>query len=179
MHLAELLKPNAGFATRRMLRDAGWSDYRIRAELAAGSLVAVGRDIVATPRADPVLVRVVRMGGRLACVSAARRLHLRVPPGLGLHIIPRRPTTHLKFDEGVRPVVHWTPQPFGPDAHGLAIESWWNALAHIARCQPAEAALTVFESAVRTRLTSVEELQVLASVHRGPFAAVVARLTSL
>ena len=76
-------------ATRAELRSLGITPYELTAAVRAGEIVRVRRGWYAHPKADDRIVRVVRVGGRLACVSALRfhgiwavddgRLHVHVP----------------------------------------------------------------------------------------------------
>lgn len=175
MDLHAILARNHGFATRAGLRRSGLSDHRIRAELAAGRLVAFGRDLVARPTAPAVLRRAVAMRCRVGCVTAAKAMGMWVLDADAFHVIARTRGTHVAHD-GRLPgaTVHWSPSPLEPDGDRLAIESGRNALAHIADCQPVDAAVATFDSAVRSGFISVEELRRLAAIRGGRFAEVVA-----
>jgi len=178
MHLTTLLDRNSGFATRAELRRNGLTSRGIRELISRGVLAPVTRDIVARPSVPAAFQRAVRMGGRVACVTAARTMGIWVLDDGALHVVPRGRGGHFQADNAKPKVVaHWTPEPIEPDRHRLVIESGRNALAHIARCQSVEAAVASFDSAVRLGLVTLEELQQLASVHRGRFAEVVAFVT--
>jgi len=178
MDLATILSRNDGFATRTMLYAAGMSKHRVQDEVAAGRLVAYGRDVVGSPRAPAAFQRAVRMKCRLGCVSAAKASGLWVLKADAFHVVPRVNNSHAA-DDGGFPVarIHWSPSPVEPDRSRLAVESGRNALAHIADCQPRESAVATFDSAVRKGFIAIEELQRLASVRRGRFARVVSLVT--
>ncbi|WP_022880587.1 endonuclease domain-containing protein [Gryllotalpicola ginsengisoli] len=178
MQLDQILDLNDGFATRAALRSAGFSARRIRAEIAQGRLIALGRDIVARPGAGRSRRRAVEMHARLACVSAARLMGLWAIDDGRLHVVPRSLNSHFAPD-GRSPevVAHWSPAPLEPDRHRVAVESGRNALMHIARCQPLSLAVATFDSAIRQRFISVEELRRLASARRDRFARVVAHVS--
>lgn len=178
MRLDTLLAVNQGFVSRAQLRRAGLSSHSIRALIADGALVAFTRDILGRPTVNPTLRRAVAMGGRVACVTAARAMGIWVLDSDEFHVIPRSHNGRFRSD-GLTPeaVLHWTPEPIEPDRSRLAIESGRNTLAHLARCQPLDAAVASFDSAVRLGMITTEELQRLASVHRGRFAETVAHVT--
>ena len=76
-------------ATRAELRSLGVTPHELTAATRSGELVRVRRGWYAHPWADDAVIRAVRVGGRLACVSALRahgvwavddeRLHVHVP----------------------------------------------------------------------------------------------------
>jgi len=178
MQLATLLARNDGFVTRRELGRAGFTAHRIRGLLDRGALVALTRDIVGRPNTRPAFQRAVRMGGRAACVTAARAMEIWVLDEAAFHVVPRAANGRFRPDGGQpEPVLHWTPEPIELDRHRIAAESGRNALAHIAQCQPLDAAVASFDSAVRLGMITLEELRRLASVRRGRFAEVVALVT--
>lgn len=174
MNAHQLLSDNLGIVTRRMLRDAGITDHRIRQGLQAGQLTAVNRSIVALRGAHPELVRAVAMGGRLACVSAARLREIWVIDDGCLHIAFRANASHFANDGQVPAArAHWDSSLLDPVGDLVALESERNMLAHLAKCQPLEFAVAAFDSTVRKGLISLDELELLASVRRGRFARVV------
>jgi len=178
MTLSSLLAKNHGFVTREQLRRSGLTSYGIRALVAKGALVQLTRDILGRPSANPAFTRAVRMGGRVACVSAAAAIGIWTLESNGFHVVPRSRNARFRPDGDEPPaVLHWNAAPIEPDSHRLVIESGRNALAHIARCQPLDAAAASFDSAVRLGMISVEELRRLAAVRRGRFAEAVALVT--
>jgi very-short-patch-repair endonuclease len=179
MDLASILLRNDGFAARATLYAAGFSKHRVQRELAAGNLIAYGRDIVGSPRAAPAFQRAVRMRCRIACVTAAKAAGLWVLQTDAFHVVPRT-STHPRTDDALPPAtVHWSPHPLELDRSRLAIESGRNALAHVADCEPRESAVATFDSAVRRGVISLEELGRLARVRGGRFAQVVALVSPL
>jgi len=178
MHLRELLTDNLGIVTRRMLRDAGISDHQIRRWLRTGTLLSINRSVLAVPGAKPSLVRAVSLGGRLACISAAKLRGLWVVDDGRFHVSFRANKSHFRRDSlAPPPRAHWDSAPLDPHADLTAIESGRNMLVHVANCQPLEYAVAVFDSAVRKGMISVGELQRLATVRRGRFARVVHLVT--
>lgn len=118
----------------------------------------------------------VRVGGTLACVSAARhhglwspeeaeRLHVAVPSNTPRLRSPRDRCTALDALDDV--IVHWS-------ARGTnAVESIVTVIGRVASCVGSDAAFAVAESAVRARRLGVEEARrLIASLAGGaPIAA--------
>jgi very-short-patch-repair endonuclease len=180
MLLSALIADNLGIVTRQMLRDAGVSNHTIRLWLKDNRLIALTRNTVAFPGVHPEFARAVTMGGRLACVSAARLRGIWVVDDGFLHVSFRANKSHFTNDDASpRPRTHWDRRPL--DSHGdiPALESGRSMLAHIANCQPLEYAVAAFDSAVRKGMITLEELRVLASVRHGRFERVAGFVSAL
>jgi len=179
MDLDRILDLNQGFASRAALYAAGFSKRRVQEELRSGRLVAHGRSIVSRRAVPTAFRRAVAMHSRVGCITVAKAMGLWVLDTDSFHVVPRIKNSHVRADARFpAAVVHWSPSPLEPDSGRLVAESGRNALAHIANCQPIEAAVATFDSAVRKGLLSVEELQRLASVRGGRFAAVVSLVSN-
>ncbi|WP_434810583.1 endonuclease domain-containing protein [Microbacterium sp. bgisy189] len=102
---------------------------------------------MATVDADPFLVAAARTGVILTCVTQARRLGLWVLRDERPHVAAAAHAGHVSADA----VIHWHAPtiPRHPDDLVDPIE---NVLVTVARCQPHEAALAVWESAMRSGL---------------------------
>ncbi|ARC57464.1 hypothetical protein AS850_10290 [Frondihabitans sp. 762G35] len=74
--LQSVLWRGGGFATYRQLIDAGATSKRLKALVDGGRLLRPRRGVYALPSADPAGLRAVRLGGRLAELSAARSFGL-------------------------------------------------------------------------------------------------------
>ncbi|PWC07548.1 endonuclease domain-containing protein [Mycetocola zhujimingii] len=146
------------------LLNQGATGYSIRRAVANGSVRRVRRDWIATADCDPALVLAAEFGGRLTCLTAARRiglwtlddddrLHIVVPPNAG------RLGTH----RGVR--VHWGIARVPIGRYDL-VDPIENVLLHVAECQGFESAVTVFDSALRKHVISVQQLALLPSRSR-------------
>lgn len=97
------------------------------------------------PTVDAGRLAAVRVGGRLSCVSAAKRLGLWVPSAGGIHIaLPRHAS---RVDAGAH-TLHWSQGPVPADSRASQ-EPLINVLFHVASCLPRDDALAVWESAVR------------------------------
>ncbi|TDN87482.1 DUF559 domain-containing protein [Microbacterium sp. BK668] len=149
-----------GIAHREALVRAGIPVTRIRAFVRTGSAELIRRAWIALPTADPGLVLAARAGGRVSCVSLARRRGWWMPPAIDsrphLHLDPRAGSARLGQDwEGV---LHWT-QPIAPSPGRVLVGTIEDALAHIAVCQPPEVARLLWESAARTERLAPEYLR--------------------
>jgi len=151
--LEHALRRKGGVARATTLQAAGHSRHRLRRAIESGRIVRVRRNWVALPGADRELVAAAKSGVVLSCITQARRL--------GLWVLAE-PHPHVATDPGAStpPIVgtvHWARPllPRHPDALFDPVE---NMLALVAACQPFESALTVWNSALRKGLVSVEVL---------------------
>ncbi|CAN7191361.1 type IV toxin-antitoxin system AbiEi family antitoxin domain-containing protein [Microbacterium sp. LjRoot45] len=138
-------------------QDAGHSRHRIADAERAGDLVRVRRGWVALPSADSFLIAAARAGVVLTCVTQAARR------GLWVHGHGDATRPHVAAPSHAGRVcardatVHWSAPvvPRHPDRLEDGIE---NTLVAVARCQPWEEALAVWESALRQGQTTREEM---------------------
>lgn len=139
------MREAGGIARVTGLVRAGHSRHYVQLAVAAGALRRVRRDWVATPGADADLESAARRGVVLSCVTQATRLGLWVLGGEGEHVAAG-PHDRIRVEEAT--TVHWaTPVvPRDPDVLADPIE---NVLGLVAVCQPHEAALAIWESALR------------------------------
>lgn len=180
MDIRPLLAPDHGFATRKQLRTRGLTAYELKRHLERGTVIALGRSTVALPDARPAFMRAVRMQARLTCLTAAQRRGLWTLDDGRFHVAPRVHNSHFAADSSAPPAkVHWAKHPLDPIGDRIPIESAHAMLMHVARCQPLESAVAVFDSALNQGFISVEELRMLASVHGRPLATVAAESSAL
>lgn len=139
--------------TARLLR-AGHSRARIRTALDEGILVRVRRGWVALPGADPELVAAARGGVVLTCITQARRLGLWVLDEDRCHVAA---DPHRGGPSPERATVHWA-RPAVPRPPDSLVDALENVLLLVAGCQPFEAALTVWDSALQKNLVTKEGL---------------------
>lgn len=139
----------------RALRELGVSDHVLRRALGLGHIERVRRGWVASPGADPMLVAAARRGVVLTCVTAARRLGLWVLEEKQPHVAAPQHAGRIDIPGAT---VHWHKPvvPRHPDALEDPIE---NVLVIVSLCQPREAALAVWESALRRQLVEPEALR--------------------
>ncbi len=152
--LRDAVGARGGVARTVTLIRAGHSRARIGVALDAGLLVRVRRGWVALPGADAELVAAARGAVVLTCVTAARRLGLWVLAEDRCHVAA---DPHRGGPAPERATVHWA-RPLVPRGVDELVDPIENVLATVASCQPHEAALTVWDSAVRQGLVSKAEL---------------------
>jgi very-short-patch-repair endonuclease len=123
--------------------------------VAGGALIRTRRFWVATPDVDPMLFAAARSGVVLTCVTEAERQ--------GLWVLERRIThvgapSHAGCIEELDAVIHWD-APLIARHPAQLVDPIENVLAIVARCQPFEAALAIWESALRKGLADRAELE--------------------
>ncbi|KQM82838.1 endonuclease domain-containing protein [Agromyces sp. Leaf222] len=143
--LTRWLEAEGGIRHVQQALAAGFTKYSIRAAVAAGSVQRLRRVWLAGPDAPPLLRAAAAIGGRVACVTAAREHGLWVIDD----DVPHFAVAHgaSRFDAaGAR--IHWNAGPLG--AHHLElVEPVVDALVHVAECRPLDHALATWESAMR------------------------------
>jgi very-short-patch-repair endonuclease len=134
-----------------------------------GEIQRVRKGWYALPESELALLRAWRVGGKLACVSAAVHLGLWVPDAAQLHVcVPRRASRLRDRDDHRKRlaehpddalVVHWSrAEPTGDRCSvGLG-----ECIDQLFRCQAAAFAFVVFESALNLgRFAPIEHLDLL------------------
>ncbi len=146
---------HGGAAHSSVLRTAGFTVHTMRTAVGTGAVERVRRSWLVVPGVAPDLRRAVDVGGRLTCLSAARRAGLWTPDHPDVHVAVAPTASRLDAD-GLR--LHWSagPAPVGP---ATAVDPVLNILFHTARCVPMAEAAAVWESAVRTRLVEAAMLE--------------------
>ncbi|WP_438353740.1 endonuclease domain-containing protein [Microbacterium sp. CJ88] len=158
MELLAWIGARDGIAHRRDILDAGFPVAVLRAVLRDPQVEVLRRQWVVLESAPPVLRAAAGAGGRVACVTLARRRGWWMPEGVDsrthLHVHPHAAAPAVG-DDVVR---HWTIPPTSPQE---LEESAEDALAHIAGCVPREDALVIWESAIRVEKLAVEALRAI------------------
>ncbi|QTX04664.1 DUF559 domain-containing protein [Agromyces archimandritae] len=151
--LDQTMRRHNGVARMTTLQREGHTRHLLRRAISDGRLERIRPGWVCVPGADRELVTAARTGSVLTCVTQARRLGLWV-----LH----EDEPHVATDpHGSTPRIdgrlHWALPPVRrhPDAITDPIE---NVLVLVAACQPHEAALAVWESALRMGAVSKDAL---------------------
>lgn len=162
----------ADFGGRRIFRRhellaSGMSGRAITEAVRSRSLLRVRRDNYALPETDAHTLEAVRVGGRLACVSAAQELgifsfdsdftHLHVARGSSRLRSPRYRRVALSEmpRDGVE--LHWWPLIEPGDGTEYAVGAR-DALAQIIRCQPRNYALAALDTALHERAIRPSDL---------------------
>lgn len=165
MSLKSELHANHGVMRASELLARGYSAHALRSALAAETVIRPQRGWIALPGADPELLFAVRQGAILSCLAVAKRE--------GLWVREYRPhfavrTRGSNVDTGSL-VLHWG-RPVRRRELFAALDSIENALNFVARCQPQEEALAIWESALRKGLVT------RASLSRYPYVGVAREL---
>ena len=160
-------------AAREQLLEAGATSRGLTSAVRGGFLIRVRRDHYALPQTDRHLLRAVRVGGRLACVSAlrsagvfgfdARRTHLHTARAMSRMRSPddrRRPLKPSHPDC----VIHWAAL-IDPDAGTEFRVGIVDALAEVLRCDSPRFALASIENALFLgRIGEAEVAEIFATV---------------
>lgn len=132
------------------------SAHALRRAKELGTLRTIRRGWVALPHADPAVVGAVGRGLLLSCVSGAERSGLWVPAKSSLHVVARPNAARVSVP--AHAVVHWS-RPVVPRDPDATSDDIVNILALVAQCQPFEAALVIWESALNRRLVDIGVLR--------------------
>lgn len=155
------LRQLGGVADLSTLVDAGFSRRSIQRSAAQGWITRVRRGWYAVAGADRDVVRAVRVGGRLACISACSHFGIWTPADARLHVsVTPQSNNHKTPDDASRvrtpaddTVLHWACAD--PDLRARAqLPSVVAALSDAMRCQPPDAAFAMVESALHRGLLS-------------------------
>lgn len=136
------------------LRDAGYSDQTVRKAVTSGRLIRVRRSWLVGRDCTPARRAAAEAGGRITCVTAAAEMGLWTPQEDRVHIAVA-PTASRLTAPGL--VTHWSKPPI-PVPTRSTDEPIVNVLFHVARCLAPADGLAVWESAIRMRVVSDEEL---------------------
>jgi len=151
--LEDAMRRAGGVARATTLQSAGYSRHHLRTAIDRGHVVRVRRNWLALPGADHELVEAATAGVVLSCITQARRLGLWVLAHPHLHVAA---DPHAAVPE-IRGTVHWV-RPTLPRNPDDLVDPIENVLAVVAACQPFEAALAVWESALRKQLVDLDVL---------------------
>ena len=156
MQMLEWITAQGGVVRARAVIESGYSDHRVRQALSSGELVRPRAGWLALRSADPLLVAAARAGVVLTCITQARRLGLWVLKSLTDHHVgaPR----HSGGVTAAQAHVHWSRPLLLRHPHAL-VDPIENVLGLVAGCQPFEAALATWESAVRLGLVDLHAMK--------------------
>lgn len=172
------LRRAGGISSSRDLLNAGVSGRQLRVALDEGRIRRVRRGLLALPDADVDRLIAARLGARLGGLSAASsyglwdgwdsRLHLVVPPNAGG--VPPPGEEGCRRVDGRVIVVHWSDDRRGGSAWRVPVG---RCLAQILHWHDVETAVATIESALTTKMLSVDHLPRLAAGLTPPVARVV------
>jgi very-short-patch-repair endonuclease len=154
--LLDAVRAGGGVVRSAQLTRLEHTHRQIAAAVSLGVVHRIRRTWIAVPDADSYLLAAARAGVIVACITQAHRLGLWVLDHTLPHVAAPPHAGHVEVAAGThvhrsRPLV-----PRHPDALTDPIE---NVLALVASCQPFEAALAVWESALRAQLVDTLALQ--------------------
>ena len=147
-----------GVARARTFHTHGVTRGQLRRLVEQGAVRHLRHGWYQTDDADPDVVRAIRLGARLSCLTVLGRSGLWLPPWAGLHIrLPERSRR-----SGRRPVpadLH-TCTPYGPQSlkDFGAVDPISLALSAAARCTTAEYFVAILDSALRSGQWSLDDL---------------------
>jgi very-short-patch-repair endonuclease len=153
--LARTLAALDGVAQRQELIEAGLTGKQLSAGVQLGSIIRVRQGWYALPGTDPDLIRAIRVGGRLACVSAGKRYGWATSENPALHVCLPRNASRLRTPHSSRQrmrdgavagvTLHWGARD--PDAVlTRLVTSKRETVLQIAHCQSAELAVAAYDS---------------------------------
>lgn len=145
---------------------AGISRHRMTALVDAGLLVRCARGWYAEPSAGQDVIRALRAGTRIGCLSACRLHGVWTPAHVGLHVAI---TTRAALPVGDLLAVHRLPTAGWPGRDPVL--DLPHCIPQVLRHHGAEAGLMVLESAVNKGLLSYgQALEIMASFTRRRYA---------
>ncbi len=143
--------------SRRDLLECGLTGNQITFLVRSNQLLRVRRDHYAAPETERHTVEAVRVGGRLACVSAARELgifafetrftHLHVARDASRLRGPKNRADRLNEVPRLGVEVHWWPLIDPEDGTEFCVGAR-DALAQIVQCQPHHFAVAALDTAL-------------------------------
>lgn len=144
--------PSFGVATFSQLLGTGLTRPQIDQLVAVGRLVRVRRGWYALPSANPDVVRAVRVGGAVTCLSALAQHGVWVPPTPDLHVRMSEHHRTTGLPVGVKRCRS------GRTAPALAVDPLPVALTPAMGCLDDEGVVVVFDSIRNLRLLPFPEL---------------------
>ncbi|MEQ1736304.1 MAG: DUF559 domain-containing protein [Rhodoglobus sp.] len=151
------LKRRGGVAKTAALRQAGITTSQVRAAVARGDVRHVRKGWVAAADAPAEVVRAVSVGGRLACISAARHVGLWVPDEPdAVHVgIPRHAGRRHGALTGI--VAHWNSARWADES--ATVEQVEVLVRQVLLCCERESAIAIIDSALNQRRLSAAALR--------------------
>lgn len=155
--LARALTSFDGVAQRQELLGAGVNVRQLAAGVHLGTVIRVRKGWYALPGVDRDLVRAIRVGGRLACVSAAKHYGWATAERIGLHVCLTPNAARLRSPDNARQrmpqqqhpadlTLHWARR--GDNAR--LVTSKRETVFQIAHCQSPDLAVAAYDSFLHT-----------------------------
>ena len=172
-HLLEIVATAGGVASNDYLAARGVSTSALNHAVARSSLLRLRRGWVSLPDAPADVVRAVRVGGRLSCLSVLKhhgiwcasdnRLHIRVPPHAQNLSSPHDRRVPLGRPERFGIALHRSHRADGLDEPEGPVDSFAWALLHSITCQSKIDAIVTLDSALKQGRITRTELEFLAA----------------
>lgn len=109
MQLQDTLARLGGVGRRAELIDAGWWDEHIAMAVTFRRIVRVRKGLYALPTVCSEALVALKVGGRLACLSALAHHEGRCPdPSEVIHVEVRSTASRLRLPADQAVVIHWT-----------------------------------------------------------------------
>jgi very-short-patch-repair endonuclease len=142
--------------TRPQLLALGWTDGRIRAAIRRGSLARIRPGHFTESSLDAATVGAIRVGGRLACLSALHQRGIWVLDDGRIHVHVADNAARLRTNAD-QPRVHWRPlvEPRMPDSDRVGVV---DALIQASGCLSHREWIASVDSAIHLRLLSASGL---------------------
>jgi very-short-patch-repair endonuclease len=154
-----------GVAETRELTELGFDPRHLAAAVHSGDLLRIRRGWYATPDIDPALRTAIRIGGRLACVSAAARHGWAVPEQHGVHVCVAENAArmHRRRDAATSaatwPVeVHWG-SARRRDLRNRLVTDRYETVMHLVGCLEPEVAVAILDSFLHREPVLSRELE--------------------
>ncbi|MFT3942849.1 MAG: type IV toxin-antitoxin system AbiEi family antitoxin domain-containing protein [Ancrocorticia sp.] len=150
-----------GIYTYEDLRERGYSRAGIAKALAEGVIERVAHGLYAEVIADQNVVRGLKLGGKLGCLSGCKFYGIWTPPDSALHVIftSKGMTPAGAAVTGV--CAHVRPRKWTKDP----VWSLMECLDHVIRFHDGETVLIVLESAVHKGMITIDDAVVLLADH--------------
>lgn len=142
--------------TRSDLVRTGMTGRLIAESVERGDLVHVRRDRYALASTHRDIVRAVRIGGRVSCLSLLVLLGVFVFRCRELHVLVTPGSSRLRVTKDVKAVLHWKVLTSVRDS--LHAAPLIDAVAHSVLCQAPREALATLDSVVHHGLLTLDEL---------------------
>lgn len=157
MRLASVMDRLDGVAETVELRLAGMTRKQIADAVESGALLHIRRGWYALPTADPALVEAIRIGGRLACVSAAEYYGWATPAQHTLHIAVPTNASRLRLPDDEDSLhIHWIAEA---EASARLVTSPRETLLQLAMCQGPDYAGAAFDSFLQSGAQRAADLE--------------------
>ena len=168
--LSQVFAARGGFAQRKNFIAAGYSGRDLTRLVATGQIQRVRIGWYVDRFADRTMVEAIRVGGCVACVSAASLFGLWTLPQTALHILVpsngsrfrSRTGKAVRFDRGrpAQTVLHWHGKPGAVRRPIVDLE---QCLLGVMNCLSPELAIAVLDSALYLGLLTSSQLRAIGS----------------